>query len=44
MLEFGISPEAGSQPDTVDLDSDQESLSSAEQRRLLTVFPGAKKK
>ena len=29
MLEFGVNPEVEMQPDTVDLDSDQESLSSA---------------
>ena len=44
MLEFGVSPEVEMQLDTVDLDSDWESLSSAEQWRLLTVSLGAKKK
>ena len=44
MLEFGVSPEVETQSDVVDLDSDWESPSFAEQQRLLTVSLGAKKK
>ena len=44
MLEYGVSPEAETQPDTVGLDSDRESLSSAEQQKLQTVTPGSQKK
>ena len=44
MLEFGVGLEVETQLDTVDLDSDWKSLSSAEQQRLKAVFPGAKKK
>ena len=41
MLGYGISLEAEMQPDTVDLDSDRESLNSAEQWKLLVASPGS---
>ena len=44
MLEFGISPEAEMQLDTIDLNLDWKSLSSVEQRRLLVVSLGSRKK
>ena len=44
MLEFGVSLEAETQSDIVDLDSDQESFSSAEQWRLLAASLGSQKK
>ena len=44
MLEYGISPEVEVQLDVVELDSDRESFSSVEQRKLLTTSPGSQKK
>ena len=43
-LEYGISPETVGQLDVVELDSKRESLTSAEQRKILEVFPNSKKK
>ena len=44
MLEFDVTLKAKTQPDTVDLDTDQESLNSTEQRKLQTITPTSKKK
>ena len=44
ILEFDVTMEVKMQPNTVDLDSDHESLSFMEQWRLQTVSPGTKKK
>ena len=40
-LEYDISPEAEAQPDVVEIDSDRESLSSAEQRKILATSLGS---
>ena len=42
MLEYCVSLEAETQPDVVELDSDQESLSSAEQLKILAVSLGSR--
>ena len=44
ILKYGVSPEAETQLDVVELDSDQESLSFAEQRKILAVSPSSQKK
>ena len=44
MLEYGVSLEAETQPDTIDLDSDWESPSSEEQRKLQAMSLGSQKK
>ena len=44
MLEYGIIPKAKMQSDIVDLDSDRESLSSVEQRKLQAMSPSSWKK
>ena len=44
MLEYGVSPEAEAEPNVVELDSDWESLSSAEQQKILAASPGSQKK
>ena len=43
-LEFGAGLEAEMQPDVVELNSDQESLNSSEQRKILAISPGSQKK
>ena len=43
-LEYGVSPEAEAQPETEDLGSDWESLSSAEQRKLKMMSPRSRRK
>ena len=44
MLEFGVGPKVETQPDTVDLDSDRESIISAEQWKLQAVSLGSQRK
>ena len=43
-LEYGVSLEAEIQPDVVEIDSERELLSSAEQQKILRVSPGSQKK
>ena len=43
-LKHGVSPEAEAQLDVVEIDSERESLSSTEQRKILGVFLGSRKK
>ena len=43
-LEYGVGPEAEAQPETVDAGLDQESLSSAEQRKLKAMSPRSRRK
>ena len=43
-LEYGIGSEVETQPDVVEIDSKRESLSSAEQRKILAASPGSRRK
>ena len=43
-LEYGVSSEVEAQPDVVEIDSDRESLSSAEQRKILAASLGSWRK
>ena len=43
-FEYGVSLEAEAQPDVVEIDSDRESLSSIEQRKILAASPGSRRK
>ena len=43
-LEYGISLEAEAQPDVVEIDSERESLSSAEQWKILATSPSSQRK
>ena len=43
-LEYGVSPEIVAQPDVVEIDSERESLTSAEQQKILEVSPNSMRK
>ena len=43
-LEYGVSPKIVAHPDVVELESERESLNSVEQRRILGVFLGSRRK
>ena len=43
-LEYGVSPETVAHPDVVEIDSERECLSSAEQRKILGVSPRSRRK
>ena len=43
-LEYGVGSEVETQPDVVEIDSKRESLSSAEQRKILATSLGSRRK
>ena len=43
-LEYGVEPEAETQLDVVEIESNRESLTSAEQQKILRASPGSKRK